>query len=165
MGKEIRRVPPNWEHPRRRDGNYQPMFDQVYAERAREWLDECKAWDDGTHPTILDDPAVKQRVPFFWDWEGGPPDRAYYRDAWNDEPTWFQVYETVTEGTPVTPPFATEEEIVDYLVNVGTYYDGKKYSREAAAAFVHTGWAPSMILRYDQNGMSAMDGIEASALH
>lgn len=32
MGREIRRVPKNWKHPRLEDGRYQPMFDQNYEE-------------------------------------------------------------------------------------------------------------------------------------
>ena len=32
---------------------------------------------------------------------------------------WFQVYETVTQGTPVTPPFQTLEELEEHLVKNG----------------------------------------------
>jgi hypothetical protein len=33
-----------------------------------------------------------------------PPDHPKGKEA-----TWFQAWETVTEGTPVTPPFATTD--------------------------------------------------------
>jgi hypothetical protein len=38
MGREIRRVPPNWEHPKDADGNYKSMYDWEYETAAREWL-------------------------------------------------------------------------------------------------------------------------------
>ena len=162
MGREIRIVPKGWEHPKKRDGSYQPMRDTVYAERAREWLDECKQWDDGTHPSLVDRPELKAEIPFFWEWDGGPPDHDYYRDAWTEEPTCYQMYETVSEGTPVTPVFETEDELVDYLVNVGTFWN-QKYSREAAEAFVKTGWAPSFVmLRAESGAMKFADGVTAA---
>jgi hypothetical protein len=55
----------------------------------------------------------------------------------------WQVWETVSEGSPITPVFATREALIDYLVNGG---DGG-WSREAAENFVkEDGWAPSMIM-------------------
>jgi hypothetical protein len=65
-------------------------------------------------------------------------------------PTWFQVYETVSEGTPVTPPFATKEELVDYLVANGDFWDQHRgdggWSRENAEAFVGAGFAMSLVV-------------------
>jgi hypothetical protein len=73
----------------------------------------------------------------------------------DEDATWFQMYETVTEGTPCTPPFATKSELVDYLVSYGemhgTEYE-RRYSRESAQAFVEDEWAPSMILSLSPSG-------------
>ena len=55
------------------------------------------------------------------------------------------MYETVSEGTPVTPKFATKEELVEYLVTRGTFYDGP-WKRKVAEAFVKEEWAPSMVI-------------------
>ena len=30
MGREIRKVPPNWEHPKKADGTYHPMYDEYF---------------------------------------------------------------------------------------------------------------------------------------
>jgi hypothetical protein len=73
---------------------------------------------------------------------------------------WWQVYETVSEGTPVTPPFATKEELIEYLVEHGDFWDQRNrhdyrcyvdpgcyppWSRKAATTFVmEDGWCPSM---------------------
>ena len=60
------------------------------------------------------------------------------------------MYETVSEGTPVTPHFAMKAELVDYLVEYGTFWDdGKGWHREIAERFVDTGYAPSMIIEND----------------
>lgn len=62
---------------------------------------------------------------------------------------WWQVWETVSEGSPVTPAFATREELIDYLVANGDAWDQKRgdggWSRENAESFVGDGWAPSLI--------------------
>ena len=47
MGREIRRVPANWEHPKDERGNYKPLLDSDFETEARKWLDACKAWDEG----------------------------------------------------------------------------------------------------------------------
>jgi hypothetical protein len=69
----------------------------------------------------------------------------------------------VSEGTPVSPPFATKEELADYLAERGDFWDQKRcltpewvtlwggtpgisgWGKEAAYRFVNAGWAPSMI--------------------
>ena len=69
----------------------------------------------------------------------GTPWAAYYRPDWTDEErTHYQVYQTVSEGTPVSPTFGTLTELEDWLVREG-------YSRKAAHAFAEGGWAPSMM--------------------
>jgi len=81
--------------------------------------------------------------------------------------TWFQAYETVSEGTPVTPPFATQEELIDYLATRGDFWDQHRgegpWPRENARKFVlGSGWAPSMIVTTGPAGVdikTARDGI------
>jgi hypothetical protein len=72
-------------------------------------------------------------------------------DAW--EPTdppigeGWQVWEIVSEGSPVSPVFATKEALVDYLVSEG-------HMRSSSQAFADAGWAPSMFVA---NGKCAHD--------
>jgi len=150
MGREIRRVPANWKHPKDDKGNFIPMYDQDYESAAREWLQDCIAWDSGTHQDILDNPELKQKYPFYQEWAGNPPNPDSYRPKFDAEPSWYQVYETVSEGTPVTPPFATKEELIDYLVQHGDFWDRRRgdggWPREHAEQFVERGWAPSLVL-------------------
>ena len=172
-------VPPNWDHPQviRRNGQlgYQPMYDRSFEDAAREWKEEFAKWQAGERPSYytLDE---GDPVPEFWEWHGMPPEREYYQ-TWDDkDATWYQVWETVSEGTPVSPPFATNGELIEYLVANGDYWDQKRreekrqgrpvgmncdpWSRKAAEAFVNgPGWAPSAIM--DSNGIRS--GVEALA--
>lgn len=112
MGREIRRVPADWEHPKVKKFDYRTMRE------------------------------VEILQPLF--------DRCF------EEPTHYQVYETVSEGTPVTPHFATKAELIDYLVEHGDAWDelrtkeGRQasagWNRDAATDFVEREWAPSMII-------------------
>lgn len=149
MGREIRRVPPNWEHPKKEDDHYQPMYDNDFDTRLAEWLAGYELWKKGEHPDY--DEKFQ-----YWDWEGSPPDPEYYHPKWEQEPTWYQMYETVSEGTPVTPPFATKEELVNYLVANGDFWDQRRghggWARENAERFVEAEWAPSGIFIVSSEG-------------
>ena len=182
MGREIRRVPPSWEHPKAennlRGDYYQPLYDQTYESARAGWLEGLRKWEAGEDP----DREKYRRdngEPFdYWEWEGSPPDRDYYRPYSDDQQSWFQVYETVSEGTPVTPPFATEDELIDYLVNEGDFWqqsrwrEGQRdiqpnppgYSREVAEAFVKgSGWVPSMVVETKPDGSQVIKtGIETA---
>jgi hypothetical protein len=155
MGREIRRVPPNWEHPKQENGHYQPMYDNDFDTRLAEWLAGYELWKKGEHPEQGKDWMTEDTK--YWDWEGSPPDPEYYHPKWEQEPTWYQVYETVSEGTPVTPPFATKEELVNYLVQHGDFWDQRRgdggWNREAAEHFVQAEWAPSGIFIVSPEGM------------
>jgi hypothetical protein len=169
MGREVRMVPANWEHPARdpscdpyRHGGYQPMHDQTFAEAAAEWKASFAKWEAGERPSYYTDDGSGTE---FWEYEGEPPNRFYYRPWADDEAVWFQVWETVTEGTPVSPPFATEGELIDYLAANGDFWDQKRclepssvalwnmefgksgWGREAAERFVKGKWAPSMVVQ------------------
>lgn len=166
MGREIRRVPPNWEHPRQtcphstwfggcreaeeNDGKcFKPMYDRDFETEIEDWYAQYQLWKKGEHPDQADYPDdTKGKT--FWDWDGGPPDPEYHRPKWSEEEaTWYQVYQTVSEGTPVTPPFATKEELVDYLVEHGDSWDQERgdggWDRKNAEAFVKVGHAFSLV--------------------
>jgi hypothetical protein len=64
----------------------------------------------------------------------------WYENEKYDPPTGegWQVWETVSEGSPISPVFETPEELVTWLV-------GQGYSRAAAEGFVKVGNVPSMV--------------------
>lgn len=73
-------------------------------------------------------------------------------DAWEptEPPTGdgWQLWETTSEGSPVTPVFATADELVHHIAspNYGYGFAGSRISLEAARALVGSGWAPSMVV-------------------
>ena len=162
MGREIRRVPPNWEHPRDNKQKYIPLYDIDFDTEIERWYEEYKLWQKWEHPDQLDRP---DRTCTFWEWDGGPPRPETHRPVFTEEPTWYQIYETVSEGTPVSPPFATKEELIDYLVKYGDYWDQNRgdggWDRKNAEQFVGDGWAPSMWICDGVLGMSR-DGMPKS---
>jgi hypothetical protein len=164
MGREIRRVPPNWEHPKdERDGGYIPMYDEDFDTALAEWVTGYELWKKREHPDYNQDDYERYQ---YWEMESKPPDPESYRPKFETEPTWYQVYETVSEGTPVTPPFATKEELVNYLVEHGDFWDQRRrhggWSRDNAERFVNIGWAPSLVTVVSRDGVeikSPRDGI------
>jgi hypothetical protein len=183
MGREIRRVPPNWEHPRyteeecrytseKQAGRFKPLYDASYKEACQEWKKAFAAWEAGERPDYISD---EFRNDEYWDYNSPPPDIESFRPEFTEEPTWYQVYETVTEGTPCSPPFATEEELIDYLVENGDFSYQRdieknghnawrtKPSRESATAFVKSGWVPSMVVTTGPEGVNIKEGIHTAS--
>ncbi len=153
MSRELRRVPPNWEQPKYRNPyrgvEYVTMFDRTLEDAQTEWDKDCEEYasleefeeDYGERPTFQE------------------ASTGHIHRPWKDEEaTWFQVWQTVSEGTPVTPAFATRQELYDYLVKYGEFDErGEKYpqghryyrpySPEAAKNMtMGDGWFPSGIL-------------------
>lgn len=66
----------------------------------------------------------------------------YLYDTWKDieppEGEGWQVWETVTEGSPISPVFATTDEIIQWLVSEG-------YNEDGTRAFVEMKWSPSFV--------------------
>lgn len=59
-------------------------------------------------------------------------------DVPEDDLGWC-LYETVSEGTPVTPVFATAAELIDHLATVGQDWDQVPLRRASAEAIVNRG--------------------------
>ena len=143
MGREIRRVPADWDHPKDSAGRYRPLYDKAYSVACAEWKAEFASWEAGTHPDLPLDSGPRE----FWDWDGGPPDRDSYRDReWTaEEATHFQLYETVSEGTPMTPPMPSRDALRAHLVERGDFW-GRPWGAQAADRIVRSGWAPSLVI-------------------
>lgn len=142
MGREIRKVPPNWQHPtteRYGRTDPQPMYDERFEDAAERWkrgfAEHVPTDNDGLE---------------YWEYDSEPPEREYYRPWKDEEATWFQCWQTVSEGTPVSPPFATLDELAAYLAENGDFWDQKRghggWGKASADAFCKEGWAPSMIV-------------------
>ena len=151
MGREVRMVVPNWEHPKEETYNHMTrqykktfivMYDGAFEPAMEEWVMEYNNWKLGIGGYGDREFSLEE----FLDWIGSPPDPKYYRPNWKKENmTWFQIYETVSEGTPISPPFETKEELIEWMSNNLDYW-GKQWTREQAEHFVNgSGFALSGI--------------------
>lgn len=167
MGREIRKVPPNWEHPRytadtttsvHQIGEYIPMLDADYEEAAQDWIRHFDQWRNGEHKSQSE--VWCSDIKYYWEYDS-PPEPEYHRPAFTKEPTWYQGYETVSEGTPFTPPFGTQAELVDWLVANGDPVHGR-ITRQQAESFVEDAYAPSMVIQGGvlKGGIQAMSDLK-----
>jgi hypothetical protein len=71
---------------------------------------------------------------------------------------WYQMWETTTEGSPMSPPFETPEELAQWLFdNKASSMGSQTSSYEQWLNFIKgPGWAPSMIM----TGGHVMSGVE-----
>jgi hypothetical protein len=163
MGREVRRVPENWEHPTNNNGNYIPMFEYSYSEALAEWELQKEKWDEGFVECWNGEEDRKPKSEndkegSFEDFCGGKPDPKYFIPDWEEEDkTHIQMYENTTEGTPISPVFDNAEDLAQWLV------DNKARSFGSATATfdqwmntIKAGYAPSMVVK---NGQS-MSGVE-----
>ena len=158
MGREVRRVPADWEHPmsEQHPDRHQPQYDQDFASACDEWKKGFAAWE------VL----PEQENCEFWEWNGDPPDRAYYREAvWTDEErTHYQMYETTSEGTPISPVMESPEELARWLVdNDASAFAGEAASYEAWLRLCNGGYACSAVISADglQSGVEGFTTKEA----
>ncbi len=84
-------------------------------------------------------------------------------DAWEaTEPPagdWYQVWETTSEGSPISPAFETPEELAHWLVdNEASTFAKNTATYEQWMKFIQgPGWAPSAVF----NGNGLISGVEA----
>lgn len=163
MGNEIRRVPADWVHPvytketandPRRIGQFIPLHDDDYETAAEAWMQNYALWREGNHPDQGKSWADQK---YFWDYDPPPSQDVYRERKWSEsEATHYQMYQTVSEGSPVSPVFATLQELAEYLIANGDFWDQKRgdggWSRESAEGFVKTGFAMSMIVTQRPSG-------------
>lgn len=158
MGREVRKVPANWQHPKRfnehrGEETYVPLYPSGYAVRAAEWDEEWAKWQEGLRRSY--DPAGERYIPreadetgLYTDWAGARPSPDDFMPDWPEaERTHFMMYEDTTEGTPISPAFATPEELARWLADNGaSSFGGQTATYEQWLPTCRGGWAPSMVM-------------------
>lgn len=105
MGREVRRVPPDWQHPvegKYPDGSprHVPLYDGSDYETHLRWHKKAKAENRAGGEPL--------------------PNKRDYMPIWTPgEATHYMMYETCSEGTPISPAFATPEELARWLADTG----------------------------------------------
>lgn len=155
MGREVRRVPPDWKHPKNSHGHFVPLKNghkNAFAVDEAEWLEGERKWKDGfrkNYSTELWVPVDKEDIGLSWeDWGGSRPLQKDYMPFWsNDIATHYMMYETVTEGTPISPAFATPEELARWLTdNKANAFAGQTATYEGWLRVARGGYAPSCVI-------------------
>lgn len=99
MGREVRRVPPDWQHPKDSDGRYIPLFE------GRDYELHLEGWKQ----------AVEENGP---DPDEPEPDQSDYMPVWPaEQATHLMMYESTSEGTPLSPAFAMAEDLARWLAD------------------------------------------------
>ncbi len=144
-------VPPEWEHPKDEHGHYIPLFGGSVTERIRAWEESRIMWQRGFRRDYGDGTWVPKGDGYdysFVEWDGDRPDPADHMPDWPPHlRTHFQMYEDTTEGTPISPAFATAEELARWLADNGAKagaYSTATY--EQWLATIRAGSAPSMTI-------------------
>jgi hypothetical protein len=133
MGREVRRVIAGWTGMYDDSGQQQPHFDKSFRLFADEWKRELAKWNPDNHDGEE-----------YWEWKSNPPNRKYCRPDWKpEEMTHYQLYENVSEGTPISPAFGTIEELARWYADNGDPVHGKALDYNQALRFLLKGWAPS----------------------
>lgn len=151
MGREVRMVPPGWEHPRDGKGRYIPLIDGDFDADDQEWTagrikyaveGKVRDYDAG----VLGWKDKPADAPYkYADWSGRRPDPCDYMPKWSKaEAAHFQMYETCTEGTPISPPMESPESLAKWLSeNNASAFGGATATYDQWIAMIGCGWAPS----------------------
>jgi hypothetical protein len=163
MGREVRMVPADWKHPTQEgfysDGSirYSSLFDgSDFEARAADWDEEAAKWDRGEFPSYAED---SDKAGSYAEWAGDRPDPSDYMPNWPEaERTHYMMYETTSEGSPISPAFATPEELAKWLADNGaSSFGASTASYESWLRVCKGGWAPSAVV--DAHGIRS--GVEA----
>ena len=131
MGREVRRVPPGYQHPtddrRGRPASLHYGAGGRYERQASEWLAEANKWAAGERPKYAGDDAPE----FYWDWDGGPPEaESFMLVGVPDEAcTHYQLFETTSEGSPIGPVCATLDEVAEHAAEHATTFASFKATK------------------------------------
>lgn len=130
MGRQVRMVPKDWQHPKDAKGDWVPLLerftynDEEIAEGLRD------GWLSGEPPHY--------GIPVMPEFAEGTA-------------THCMMYENTSEGTPISPAFATPEELARWLTDNDVSAFGPLKADEGWLRVCRGGWAPSLVI--DGSGM------------
>jgi hypothetical protein len=115
MGREVRMVASNWQHPIEwgKDSKtgkpclqFRPLFGGSWSERAAEWDEANAQWERGYEKDHTKDdsqwkPKEADRPKTFEEWDGARPKQKDYMPEWGPgEATYLMMYDDTSEVTP-----------------------------------------------------------------
>lgn len=131
MSREVRMVKAGWEHPKNHIGHYDAL-NADYKKTLEEF--EKKAKELGMGEAL--------------DYFGGGPLSEEYMPHWEEEEkTHYMMYETCTEGTPISPSFDSPEKLAKWLAdNHASTFGDMTGTYEQWLNMIKARWAPSAIM-------------------
>ncbi len=176
MGRQLRMVPADWQHPKNVSGNYIPLLGGSFSKGAAEWDEAERQWNAGfREKTNFREgggrdtewvPKDAEMTENYADWAGDRPLAEDYMPDWPDDlRTHFQMYEDTSEGTPISPVMATPEELARWLADNGASAFGNMTATyDQWLATIQRGWACSAVMTVNRDGSGTMQsGVEALA--
>lgn len=158
MGREVRMVPPDWQHPKNSKGHHVPLLKMSpgqYDAEAAAWA----ARDLSRLPSYADLKTIEELTYEQWAGERCPEDRM--PDFEPGTATHLMLYENTTEGTPISPAFSTPEALAHWLTdNRASSFGSETATYEQWLAVAKGGWAPSMVM----TGGQLMSGVAFASL-
>ena len=123
MSREVRIVPPDWQHPKDGKGRFVPLLSGSFEHDDAEYTAERAAWEFGFRRGYGEDQWVP-REPSDGNlcnvYYGRRPDEDDYMPEFpEDTATHYMMYETCSEGTPISPAFDTPEALARWLADTG----------------------------------------------
>jgi len=148
MGREVRKVSANWQHPMDDCGIYRPL---------------CSGNDYEYHKDQFVQEFITNGLQSAIDECGNPPDINDYMPNWTEaEKTHYMMYEDTSEGTPISPAFKTPEDLAEWLVyNNSSSFGCATASYEAWLNIAKGGYAVSAV---GIPGLGLINGVDASIL-
>lgn len=166
MSREIRRVPATWKHPKDSRGNYIGLLNGIYQEHLNDWNEGYEMWQKGLCEQWGKDEKWAPVDEIFKsisysEYSGDMPSPDDYMPQWSEEEkTHIMMYETTSEGTPISPAFETPEELAQWLfVNEASAFGDQTATYEEWLNTCKRGWAPSAI----GSSQGLVSGVEALA--
>lgn len=165
MSREVRKVPASWEHPREQGRtSFCPLFDgSTYEQKVTAWDEGASKWARGEFDEYADD--SDKALPYE-NWAGPRPDPAGYMPIWPEsERTHFMMYETTTEGTPISPAFDNLEDLARWLAENETAYGNETAGYDEWLNVCRAGSAQILELRPDglRSAVAALSDREQKA--
>jgi len=168
-------VPPGWQHPKMANGDSKPLMKGPFSKHLANWDEAAAAWERGEVEDWAPGDGPKKWKPkagssleyeSYAEWADERPKAEDYMPEF--EPgtaTMLVMYENTSEGTPISPAFATPEELARWLAdNNASAFGGMTATYEQWLSTCKAGWAPSMMMSVSPSGGGTMmSGVEAMA--
>jgi len=150
MSRAIRHVPKNWEHPKKENGSFKPLCDdyigrlEYYQKDVDKFIFHMTEIIQKGRVKVYDRVFKDVKELYEYEVEDGqmkPPDINDYMPNGD----WYQLFEEVSKGTPLSPPFATKKGLFEWLINNKDYW-GHQWTRPQAEGIIKCEYSPSGLM-------------------